>query len=1121
MVTVTSKTGTAKVSTGNFGKSSTGRTIKTKITLGSSSGSSSKSSSSSKRSSKPKTIRTSVVDGFVTEYKSDGSSISYKSTGKVGVMSEQDKKKRSVGTTRATVGNKVYDNVTITEALRGKLSPYTQATLNQQATAKRQEIMKDIRQSEREKTAVKFSLDRLNRGEGTSRDLINVLSQGTGKVQNMVQSSSLASQLSNVNEYNKALNQIKTQLSPQQKTFYNTLPQNQKEKYLVQVASRGFQPIQEQQKKAELRKTPALSKMSNKVASKLEDWGLAINQRQKQAERNQAKREARILANQLGREELVDNYVPTGFKTIGKGFNALIKLGEKTFTGTIAFGETLANAGEKAIFLLPALGQSIPRGDIKRFGKEFVSKQQTQVLKDIYTDPRTYRDALIGAGIMTILGGVRSGKLTAKSVKKIPKKTTKYKSRTILRDGANNLGYVTKSGIVKPVPKGFKTVIRALTRDVKQFNFRNVKAFPKTTNAKVGTVFRNLKGEIRVVTKGGKVVKPTPQQARVISKQFKAKAKVRAKKTKVARKTKAKAKKGLSKKELKLEQTKIQNKQLNSEINKLNRKFRLKGKELKEFRQAYKEFKLKGTKKSIRKLQEISDNIEVSRGVKTLDNIIKRDLAKRKIKAPAKKKVPKQTAKGRISELERKALRKSLTKKQAKELRKLKSDLTKAERFQAKIRADKQAQSKGFKDYKEQFRYEKAFRDFQRGNSKAESILKSIERKLASRKAKASKLRAKRSKLQRDKLVEDAIKKINKGERTLKQQVKPKKLKSKQKLSREETIKLGKEVESKLKVKSNLKETPMKSGRQQTVTKTKAKTRVKRVKAKLSKAKTPKLSRVRTVSGALAVTQGILTKSKRRLSLAKGRFQELTPKKISALDKTLKINLDDLNDIKVDLNNIQDLGEDLTPVQDKAVKQDQKVAEKQISQTKQVLKQVNRAKKVKKEELLKPKLPLPLPKLSWNSKKLDNRLITAEATFRERKFRNKPASKNNPIVTKKIILRDTKNRIIKKVRDRVDKSLARSLSVRVTGLGKAKKDIKKPSMKKFRQKKSKGTPVLRIVEKSKHALDTKSEKREIKVARRRTKRKPKKAKARTPKKVAKRKTKKKTTKRRSTKKRKR
>ncbi|MFO7969920.1 MAG: hypothetical protein R6U15_07430, partial [Candidatus Izemoplasmatales bacterium] len=121
----------------------------------------------------------------------------------------------------------------------------------------------------------------------------------------------------------------------------------------------------------------------------------------------------------------------------------------------------------------------------------------------------------------------------------------------------------------------------------------------------------------------------------------------------------------------------------------------------------------------------------------------------------------------------------------------------------------------------------------------------------------------------------------------------------------------------------------------------------------------------------------------------------------------------------------------------------------------------------------------PLPKLSFDSKKLDDRVLNAVATFRERKFRNKLAGRNNPIVTKQIKFKDTKNRIIKKVRDRVDRSLARSLQVQVVGVGNKKKDIVKPKLYKFRTKKSKNTPVLRLVEKSKHALDTKSEKREI------------------------------------------
>ena len=44
------------------------------------------------------------------------------------------------------------------------------------------------------------------------------------------------------------------------------------------------------------------------------------------------------------------------------------------------------------------------------------------------------------------------------------------------------------------------------------------------------------------------------------------------------------------------------------------------------------------------------------------------------------------------------------------------------------------------------------------------------------------------------------------------------------------------------------------------------------------------------------------------------------------------------------------------------------------------------------------------------------------------------------------------------------------------------KDIKRPNLKKFRIKKSKGSPVLRFVEKSKYAIDTVGEKKGLSLA---------------------------------------
>ena len=132
--------------------------------------------------------------------------------------------------------------------------------------------------------------------------------------------------------------------------------------------------------------------------------------------------------------------------------------------------------------------------------------------------------------------------------------------------------------------------------------------------------------------------------------------------------------------------------------------------------------------------------------------------------------------------------------------------------------------------------------------------------------------------------------------------------------------------------------------------------------------------------------------------------------------------------------------------------------------------------------MIPPKIPTPkkpvLP--TFDSNKLNNKVLTFDAVFRERKFRTKQANKRtNPIVTKRITIRDTKNRALKIVAQRVDKTLARSLKLEVKGIGKNKKYIGTPKeLKKFNIKKSKNTPVLTLVEKSKALFDTRGETRE-------------------------------------------
>ena len=131
--------------------------------------------------------------------------------------------------------------------------------------------------------------------------------------------------------------------------------------------------------------------------------------------------------------------------------------------------------------------------------------------------------------------------------------------------------------------------------------------------------------------------------------------------------------------------------------------------------------------------------------------------------------------------------------------------------------------------------------------------------------------------------------------------------------------------------------------------------------------------------------------------------------------------------------------------------------------------------KVPPTEILKTKLP----KLKFDSKRLENRILTFKGSFRERRNPKRKAGKSNPIVTKTINLRDTKNRALQRVAKRVDNSLSASLTLKVVGVGKAKKDIKKPALlSKFRTKKSLSGPALRLVEKNKFRFDKKGEKLE-------------------------------------------
>lgn len=81
----------------------------------------------------------------------------------------------------------------------------------------------------------------------------------------------------------------------------------------------------------------------------------------------------------------------------------------------------------------------------------------------------------------------------------------------------------------------------------------------------------------------------------------------------------------------------------------------------------------------------------------------------------------------------------------------------------------------------------------------------------------------------------------------------------------------------------------------------------------------------------------------------------------------------------------------------------------------------------------------------------------------------------------------TPNRAIKLAKQLIDNTTSRSFQLVITGIVK-RKDIPKQSLKKFRLRKGKDPQVLKFVEKSRYAIDTSGEKRQLRSARRRRKR---------------------------------
>jgi len=168
-------------------------------------------------------------------------------------------------------------------------------------------------------------------------------------------------------------------------------------------------------------------------------------------------------------------------------------------------------------------------------------------------------------------------------------------------------------------------------------------------------------------------------------------------------------------------------------------------------------------------------------------------------------------------------------------------------------------------------------------------------------------------------------------------------------------------------------------------------------------------------------------------------------------------------------------------IQRKTVKQTQKVKR---TPKLPIAKPVPRVTPPRVPKPLKTPRPKEIPNITpptFGNKHVPREVLVYEGRYRERVNRNLPAHpKKNPIKVKTLRVRDTANRAYKRIADIADKRAVRSVDVKVVGrTGQIVKDILTPGvLKKFTIKKP-SSKVLRLVEKSRHAMDNPAERRDV------------------------------------------
>jgi len=211
-------------------------------------------------------------------------------------------------------------------------------------------------------------------------------------------------------------------------------------------------------KKVEVRNAlkKGLKKYEEFETKRLENWADQIVERGKKLDKKEAETFKKIDDKYLQVRYAIDEFFPKGTKTISKIGSKIFEFGEEFLQGSISTGARATQAGEKAVFLSAALGKNLQSGskDTKNFFKELVTGDAAKEVKRLYKDPKTYKDAALGAAVAVVLG---AGKTKATSVKKLPKSGAKapkgLKAGKILKDAKGNRAIVKADGKVLKLPK--------------------------------------------------------------------------------------------------------------------------------------------------------------------------------------------------------------------------------------------------------------------------------------------------------------------------------------------------------------------------------------------------------------------------------------------------------------------------------------------------------------------------------------------------------------------------------------------------------------------------------------------------------------------------------------------